>query len=640
MEYEIKSKSDIDGLRCALEKIYDEEDEIERASMLLTLKNKFINCGGLVKDFDFLESSFKSQRKAFDRDRAEQEKREQQAALEAELAGVTQYSGSKYPDMKCGSWIADDKGVRYLGYAKNDKIASRYPVTWVRSMKNINSQRFKVTLAFRKRGKWSEITIDKAVISDKAKICALASFDFPVTSDTTGYLVEFLADLEFYNNSDIELVRSTTKMGWQEKKTAEFFPYSDTGLVFDGEVEFADQFKAICPTGDPDAWLEAVRKVRASGRIEPQFMAAASFASPLLAILGVQSFCVNLWGNTEGGKSVTSQLAASVWADPQPGKFMLDFQNTDVILEVRQNFLNSLPLILDDSATVKNRAFFDMSDFVYKRCKEKGKGRSDKNLGIHDDMSWRQVIIMNGEQPAVTDDMQGGAINRTLDLACGHTAIYSDPRGLIEVIHNNYGYAGKDFIELILAMDKDVIRGIFDKYVKIIDSLDGMKKQTNALAAIMTADELTEKYIFKDGVTMNLEQVAGVLSSKDFVSEDKRCYDYLIDQLVIHNDKFVPVEEKGVTAYKSECWGCVDGDYLVIIKSVFDRLCSEHNFSGKRFLNWGHANGAILPDNAGKSTKLKKFDGKPYRCVFIHLPTDTEDPEEPKIVDDNQGIPF
>lgn len=639
MEIEdIRDKNDTDTLKQAFEQIFSEDSEVDRVFMLQKLKKRYCDIGGKAKEFESIEQAYRSDRKAWDREQAKLDA-EESRPVNAELAGVTVYSSCPYPERRCGNWIANDKGVFALGHTDEEKTASRYPITWVRSMQNVNSQKFKVTLAFRKRRKWEEITVDKSVISDKSKICALSAYDFPVTSDTTGCLVKFLGDIERFNEQDIELVRSTTKLGWQENRTAEFFPYTDA-LVFDGEQEFADQYKAVRPTGDPEKWLDAVRKIRASGRIEPLFMMAASFASPLLKVLGVQSFCVNLWGNTEGGKSVTSQLAASIWADPQPGKFMLDFQSTDVALEVMQNFLNSLPLILDDSATVKNKAFFDMSDFVYKRCKEKGKGRSDKSLGIHDEMNWRQIIIMNGEQPAVTDDMQGGAINRTLDLSCGHTAIYSDPRSLIEVIHNNYGHAGKDFIELILTMDKDRIRGIFDKYVTAIDALDGMKKQTNALAAVLTADELAEKYIFRDGVTINLEQAAEVLSSKDFVSEDKRCYDYLIEQLAIYNDRFVPIEVDGVSTYKGECWGCIDGDYLVIIKSVFDRLCAESRFSGKRFLNWGRVNGIVLFDNAGKSTRLKKLKGQPMRCVFIRLPSGEEDRDEPETDDESQGIPF
>lgn len=597
-----------------------------------------MSLGGKGKDFDRLEKAYTDELRAIEKKREELEREERRRMGLAELVGRTQF-GAPYPDLNCGEWQANVKGIRKA--AENGlttKLASRYPITWVRSMKNVNTGKYKITLAFKKRDRWNEVTTAREVIADKSKISALAAYDFPVTSDTTAALVEYLADLEFYNADSIEMIRSTSKLGWQENKTAEFFPYSNENstdmLLFDGENEFTDQYEALTPQGDPDKWLEAVRGVRKSGRIEPLFMMAASFASPLLKIIGVQSFCVNLWGNTEGGKTVTAQLAASIWADPAAGRFMTDFNGTDVSFEVRQNFLNSFPLILDDSATVKNRAFFDMSDFVYKRCKEKGKGRSDKNLGTRDSYTWRQVIIMNGEQPAVSEDMQGGAINRTLDLACGPTAIYEDPRTLCEVIQHNYGWAGADYMAAVLSMDRDSLREMYKAYLERVSKLDGMQKQSNALAAIMLADELAERFVFKDGVFLDLAAAAETLSTKDFVSEDKRCYDYLTDQLSIHHDRFVPVSTTEGTVYKGDIWGCVDGDYLIIIRTVFDELCRQAGYSGKRFLNWARAQGLILCGTKGLPTKTKRIGNISPRCVFLRLPDDDETEDYPG------GVPF
>lgn len=624
----IKDKNDYDHIRLAFESVYANEYKSDIALELQAFRDYYISIGGKAKDFDRMEKAFTDEQREFRENLRQLEEDQRRRLGHAEIVGRTQF-GAPYTDLACGDWLANGKGIsKPSPNGLATKVASRYPVTWVRSMKNVNTGKYKVTLAFRKRGHWQEVTADRAVIADKSKISALAAYDFPVTSDTTGNLVEYLADLEFYNADSIEMIRSTSKLGWQENKTAEFFPYSNENstdmLLFDGENEFADQYEALTPQGDPDKWLEAVRNVRKSGRIEPLFMMAASFASPLLKIIGVQSFCVNLWGNTEGGKTVTSLLAASIWADPAPGRFMTDFNGTDVSFEVRQNFLNSFPLILDDSATVKNRTFFDMSDFVYKRCKEKGKGRSDKNLGTRDSYTWRQVIIMNGEQPAVSEDMQGGAINRTLDLACGHTAIYSDPRSLCEVIQHNYGHAGADYMAAVLRMDRETLRAMYKAYLERVSKLDGMQKQSNALAAIMLADELAERFVFKDGVFLDLAAAAETLSTKDFVSEDKRCYDYLTDQLSIHRDRFVPVSTTEGTVYKGDIWGCVDGEYLIIIRTAFDELCRQAGYSGKRFLNWARAQDLILCGEKGRPTKVKRLGNATPRCVFLRLPDEDE----------------
>ena len=50
---------------------------------------------------------------------------------------------------------------------------------------------------------------------------------------------------------------------------------------------------------------------------------------------------MDLWGETEGGKSVTLAVAASVWACPEENAYIKDYKGTDVGLEVICDLLNS-----------------------------------------------------------------------------------------------------------------------------------------------------------------------------------------------------------------------------------------------------------------------------------------------------------
>lgn len=84
--------------------------------------------------------------------------------------------------------------------------------------------------------------------------------------------------------------------------------------------------------------------------MEIKFLLAASFASVLVKVLGGLPFFVDLWGETEGGKTVTLMVAASVWANPDESRFIGDFKTTDVALEAKADVLNNLPMILDDTS--------------------------------------------------------------------------------------------------------------------------------------------------------------------------------------------------------------------------------------------------------------------------------------------------
>ena len=115
-------------------------------------------------------------------------------------------------------------------------------------------------------------------------------------------------------------------------------------------------------------WLNHVCELRKRDRMEIKFFLAASFASVLVGLLGALPFIVDLWGETEGGKTVAMMLAASVWANPADSMYIGDFKTTDVQLEVRSDLLNNLPLMLDDSSKVNARIRDNFERVVYDLC--------------------------------------------------------------------------------------------------------------------------------------------------------------------------------------------------------------------------------------------------------------------------------
>ena len=84
--------------------------------------------------------------------------------------------------------------------------------------------------------------------------------------------------------------------------------------------------------------------------MEVKFLLAASFSSVLVQVLGGLPFFVDLWGETEGGKTVSLMVAASVWANPDESRYIGDFKTTDVALEAKADMLNHLPMFLDDTS--------------------------------------------------------------------------------------------------------------------------------------------------------------------------------------------------------------------------------------------------------------------------------------------------
>ena len=388
------------------EEIFAEDDLIARSYMIadLSLRAKELNVKG---QFDMI---LKAHEKAI-REEKKEEKRTQMAHPPS--GRVTEFNiplEKPYTNMECGSWFASETGIYSLNVMGMEQRASRQPILPVDRLENIETGEEQIVLAFKRNYRWKEITVGKEVIASASKIVALAKYGLSVTSENAKYLVKYLNDVEALNNDEIPIRQSSSKLGWHK---SDFLPYEGE-IVFDGDSQFKHVFEAICEYGSEEAWLEHVKKIRKSGRIEAKFLLAASFASVLVKILGALPFFVDLWGETEGGKSVSLMLACSVWANPDESQYIGDFKSTDTQLEIRADLLNHLPLMLDDTSKTSARIRDNFEGIVYDLCSGKGKSRSNKDLGIRRENRWKNCILTNGYTLSPT----AHSLNKSSLLAC------------------------------------------------------------------------------------------------------------------------------------------------------------------------------------------------------------------------------
>lgn len=597
--------------------IFEQEDEIMKARMLLSCQERAKDLG-VKQAFDELVKAYK---------RVEKSTRKE-TATRSYLENWTNFTGT-YDNMMCGAWIAGDDGIKtfskdYL----NEVLACYHPILPIKRMKNLETGEEQLRIAYKRNRSWKEITVPKDIVSSANKIIALSKLGVAVTSENAKLLVKYLSDVENLNEDDIPVQMSSSKLGWIGDG---FIPY-DSDIVFDGDIQFRQVFDSIGPYGDKNVWMEYVRKLRKSGRIEIKFLLAASFASVLVGKIGALPFIVDLWGETEGGKTVALMLAASVWANPSDNQYIGDFKTTDVALETKNNLLNNLPLMLDDSSKVSARIRDNFEGVVYDLCSGKGKSRSNKELGIRRENNWKNVIICNGERPLSSYVSQGGAINRILEVECGEH-IFSDPQEAVEIFKRNYGHAGKQFVNIIKKMGADEVRRIQQEIQKEVYKEDKMQKQSISLSIVLTADRIITDYMFHDGEYINLEDAMNVLVDHNELSEHERCYRYLLDKISMNNQRFD-------SETKVEKWGAIEDGYAVIYCQAFKELCSSGGFSDKAFLSWADKNG-IIQTSGGRFTKLKKINGKPIRCVFLKLNEfEDEDGFESTEIYNQEELPF
>lgn len=579
------------------EEIFSQEDEIYKARLLLSAQE--------VAERFHVKGKFDQMVKAYKRvDRETKQRKKQQ-----QTAGMNNYTDfdGPYENMYCGSWIAGETGVYAQNMATVEQIACYHPILPIERLKNLETGEEQIKLAFKRNGRWEEIIIPKTMITSASKIVALSGRGVAVTSENAKLLVRYLSDVENRNTAQIAVQYSSSKLGWIKK---EFLPY-DTEITFDGDSRFRQLFENIGEHGNRDKWYEHVKSLRQSGRMEIKLMLAASFASVLIHQIGALPFFVDLWGETEGGKTVTLMLAASVWANPAESAYIGDFKTTDVALEAKANMLNHLPMILDDTSKKNRRIEENFEGVVYDLCSGKGKTRSNRDIGINTESHWNNCILTNGERPLTSYVNQGGAINRILEIECGEK-VYEDPQQTADTLKRNYGFAGKDFVEVIKAMGADAVREIQKDFQQQLFDDEKMQKQSISLSIILTADKIATDTLFKDGQYISIDEAKKVLIDRNELSDNERCYRYILDKIAMNGTRF-----DADTA--CEKWGIIENGYAYFYTQAFDELCKSGGFSKRSFQSWGVKKKVVQTDSKGNPTKQKKIDGKNNRCVCLKL---------------------
>lgn len=535
---------------------------------------------------------------------------------------VDQYTDFVGQDISlaCNGWIADEDGVRGRDKYGFEVVACYHPIMPVQRLINIDTNVYKVRLAYRPGDVWKYSIEDRTTIADSRSIISLAKHGVAVNSETAKTLVKYLSDVEQQNYSAIPEIPCVGRLGWIDGYG--FSPYMK-GLEFDGEDGYRARFESLHPKGSREKWMECVlqaRKSKARGSVVFRIVLAASFASVLVKPTQCRPFFVHLWGGSGTGKTISMQVGASIWADPEIGKYIQTFNSTSVAYELGAAFCNSLPFMLDEFQIKDAGKQQDFDQLIYQLTEGAGKNRGSKNISVRETLRWQNCTISTGENPIITPQSKEGAMNRTLEICCEDLPMFDNPRRTLLTVSDNFGFVGREFIERLTEMGFDKLKELFEEQHAAIRADDTMDKQTSSAALVLTADALAEEWIFHDGVRLKPSDIAPYIVSKETMNQNSRALTYIHDVVAMNQTKFTP----GKDNYTGEIWGKMgtsesDEGYVYIIKSKFDQILSEKGFNASAFLGWARRNGYVALDAGGKSTVATRINQTVRRCVKLKL---------------------
>lgn len=547
----------------------------------------------------------------FKRTFGEYAKKQQALLAPACGQGVTRFVGQPL-ELATGPWRADGEGVAiFEGYREME--ACNHPILPVMRLVNIDTGVEKMVLAFCKGGRWRQITAEKRTLASRREILELANAGVAVTSETAGTLVRYLHDIEGLNYEQIPERRSVGRLGWIEGEG--FSPYVEE-LVFDGDQSFRPFFESVRTRGEWESWLAVAREVRAGEGIAARMALAASFASALVGPLGCLPFFLHLWGGTETGKTVGLMLAASVWADPEMGRYIHTFNSTAVGRERSAAFCNALPLVLDELQIAKDKQTFDKD--IYLLAEGVGRTRGTREGGTDRVPTWHNCILTSGEMPITGAFSGGGAVNRILEVECGER-LFADPRRVAAAVRLHHGHAGRRFVQRLDGAGLAEAAALFEGHRAALGEGDATEKQAMAAALLLTADELATRWLFADGRALERREVAEHLRSRASVDQNGRCYDYLCEYAVQNRHRFCGESEQ------TEVWGALEPGRVYMVRSAFDRICREAGYDPRAFLSWARQAGRIDVRPGKGFTLTRRINHAPCHCVALRLPGEEDD---------------
>lgn len=524
------------------------------------------------------------------------------------LANSTQFDGQDM-ELFSGEYICDETGVFVhdkFGYEQN---ICRHPIMPIQRLCNVDSGEERLKLAYKKGRFWRSIVVEKSTLASSSGILQLAANGIMVNSENAKPLSTYLLEMEQLNYDLIPEQKSVGRLGWISDHG--FSPYVDD-LVFDGETNFKHIFSAVKSSGSREAWVNVMRNLR-SEKSPGRLFLAASFASVILEPCGLLPFFLHAWGGTETGKTVGLMIAASVWACPKLGEYATTFNSTLVGQEMTASFLNSLPMCIDELQIQSSSGVRDFDRIIYQLTEGVGRTRGAKTGGLQRMNTWRNCIITNGEHPISNSSSGGGAVNRVIEFECDEK-VYSDLVGICAVISQNYGFAGREFVEYLQQDGMfEAVNEIQKEYYRELLKSDSTDKQAASASAILAADAIATELIFKDGNNLTVADLEKIMTKKAEVNVNQRALEYVYE-LAERNPNRFKANEFG--DYQGEVWGKKEDDCIYFIKSVFDREMANAGFNSTAFLAWAKRMGYIDTDK-NKRTKKAWILGGSVNTVCV-----------------------
>lgn len=669
--------------------------ETDRNKIKYMLEQKAKELGGTALCKMFTQSyvakkkEIKKKREEEERKLAEALKERQAAEAEEKRRAGNKTKFTNMPEWCTGNkyvgeeWITNnDEGVYKLedcGKTVKRTEACGRPVAINRLLEPIDESGWdgieRVEIVFESERGWKRKVVERETLLNKNKAIALTNDGVDITSDRAGAFTGYMSSMlkESSIRGAIPSRKSSRKMALY-KDGQILLPYRDPEFYFEKKASMPNLVNALQAHGESekmeenrDAWFKEFKKIRAEKNGMFNFLTASSLCAPIIGMIGnIDGFVCNVVGVTECGKSVAESVTATIWGSFKTSDgFVIGAKNTSNAFETYADVLNCLPLTIDDYNKLKEKEKDAFKQIIYEIANGIGKGRATKDMGLRAMASYSLNLIVTSEEP-LRERAGGGATNRLLTYMADSKCPWTPDRitEMMNFFSTNYGHAGVEYIEILNNLGRGKVQDMIKTHRdELLEAAKGQKKtmkQINAMAVLLTADEIAANMLFKDKIKITTEQAVDMLESEDVVQAEAQAYEKIIDKIFsnkqhfqglvecdkltgdlwgkfVREDKYedyVEVEEEIKTGEKDETGKeivktekrQVKPTTAAMFKFKLQELAAEVGVSYEMFIEYLRRKKLLYTDE-GRDTKkviIKRTDGKKgqirQRMVKFRLP--------------------
>ena len=199
----------------------------------------------------------------------------------------------------------------------------------------------------------------------------LASKGLEVTQNEAGNLVQYLSFYRRFNNiPDYDVATRLGDINGHFISPYEEDQKDNQYKIFNADKGYQALIDAFETKGSVEDYINGVFKpIKDNPMVMMMFY--SSLASVLLKDFDVDPFVSEISGRTSSGKTFTLKICASIWGNR---KLVTEWNATNVSVERMASFMNSFPLIKDDTRKADNP--FRIPSIVYQFSGGQSKGLS------------------------------------------------------------------------------------------------------------------------------------------------------------------------------------------------------------------------------------------------------------------------